>query len=76
MLDGAMIYTRINGQLGASCDGVADAGYHITIRGVRGVGLFTVYDPDDPDQAIAVDVSRKEAEAAIARNWRNASDRT
>ena len=68
----ASIYTRINGQIGASCDGVQDTGYHITARAAKDRLLYTVYDMDDPDKTLAVDVPRVEAEAVIAEDWRGA----
>jgi len=65
----AKLYIRRNGAFGASCDGTADTGYDIT----EDSGKFTVYSLYDPDVVIARDVSREEAEAAIANDWRSPS---
>lgn len=62
----ATIYLRKNGSFGAECDGVRDTGHHIA----EDSGRFTVYSLDDDETPIAADVPRKEAEKAIAADWR------
>lgn len=62
----ANIFIRRNGAFGASCDGIADTGHHIT----EDSGLFTVYSVHDEDAVIAKDATRAEVEAAIADDWR------
>lgn len=63
----ANIYIRRNGSLGASCDGTADTGHHIT----EDSGRFTVRSIRDmaEDDVIAENATRAEAEAAIAEDW-------
>ena len=63
---GARIYQRRNGEFGASCDGVADTGHTIE----QEHGRYTVWSLDDPDLVIAQSVPIREAEAAIAADWR------
>lgn len=65
MVQSAVIYTRRNGALGASCDGVQDTGYHIE----ENCGFFTVYE-DGGDIPLIRNATRAQAEAAIAEDWR------
>lgn len=62
----ANLFLRKNGSFGASCDGCADTGHHIT----EDSGFYTVYDHDD--ELLISNASREAAEAAIAHDWRNA----
>ncbi len=62
----AKLYIRRNGSFGAECDGVQDTGYHVT----EDSGRFTVLSLDDDETPIAENVTRDEAEKAIAADWR------
>lgn len=61
----AKLYIRRNGTFGASCAGVADTGHEI----FEDSGRFTVWSVHDEDRAICTDVTRQDAEAAIAKDW-------
>lgn len=62
----SIIYRRINGEYGASCDGCQDTGHRIEVDGVR----FSVWSVHDDDECIAKKVNRRAAENAIDEDWR------
>lgn len=62
----ARIYIRNNGTLGSACDAIADTGHSIA----EDSGKFTVWSVHDEDRCICSDVSRPDAEWAIAADWR------
>lgn len=65
---GASLYIRRNGAFGASCDGIRDTGHWIT----EDSGRFTVFPVGGGDDPIVSNVTREEAEKAIAADWRAA----
>lgn len=64
----ARIYLRRNGSFGSACDGTDDTGHHITHD--LTAGTFTVYSVHLPDEVIAHNVWQRQAEIAIANDWR------
>jgi hypothetical protein len=65
MTEAAKIYQRMNGSLGAACDGTADTGHYIDEED----GKFTVWSIIE-DGHLCTKVTREEAEKAIADEWR------
>lgn len=64
--NGAKLYIKRNGRFGASCDGTLDTGHIIA----EDSGLFTVYECDGKNK-LCENVTREEAEACIAQDWRH-----
>jgi hypothetical protein len=66
MTGNAIIYIRKDGRFAARCDGTHDTGHFIA----EDSGRFTVYEYDG-GHTLCRNVTREEAEACIAHDWRH-----